>query len=198
MRLTLPTRDQSAREELPGQLYIGFVDSLLVEVRSLFFACTASVTAALVAAIASRSVSLWACAGLMLGLSFVRMHFQRTGDKLLVEIARRLSAIIDPHDLVARWGGDEFVILHRHAPGQSETPAVAKRIIGEINRAVVIDGSEVIVGASIGSASAPDDGISPDALLSKADIALYAAKADGRRVWRRSNQRWTPKSKSAP
>ncbi|HEX9170167.1 MAG TPA: EAL domain-containing protein, partial [Roseiarcus sp.] len=108
----------------------------------------------------------------------------RTGDKLLVEIARRLSAIIGPRDLVARWGGDEFVILHRHAPGQSETPTIAKRIIDQINRAVVIDGSEVIVGASIGSASAPDDGISPDALLSKADIALYAAKADGRRVWR--------------
>ena len=108
----------------------------------------------------------------------------RTGDKLLVEIARRLSAIIGQRDLVARWGGDEFVILHHHAPGQLETPAVAKRIIDEINRAVVIDGSEVIVGASIGSASAPGDGISPDALLSKADIALYAAKADGRRVWR--------------
>ena len=106
----------------------------------------------------------------------------RTGDKLLVEIASRLSAIIGPRDLVARWGGDEFVILHHHAPGQSETPALAKRIIDEINRAVVIDGSEVIVGASIGSASAPVDGISPDALLSKADIALYAAKADGRRV----------------
>jgi hypothetical protein len=76
MRLTLQTRDRSAREELPGQLYIGFVDSLLVEVRSLFFACTASVTAALVAAIASKSISLWACAALMLLLSFVRMHFQ--------------------------------------------------------------------------------------------------------------------------
>jgi predicted signal transduction protein with EAL and GGDEF domain len=49
---------------------------------------------------------------------------------------------------------------------------------------VAIDASEVIVGASIGSASAPEDGTSPDALLSKADIALYAAKADGRRVWR--------------
>jgi diguanylate cyclase (GGDEF)-like protein len=108
----------------------------------------------------------------------------RTGDKLLVEIASRLRSIIGPRDLVARWGGDEFVILHHEAPGQLETSAVAKRIIDEINRAVVIDGSEVIVGASIGSASAPEDGLSPDALLSKADIALYAAKADGRRVWR--------------
>jgi diguanylate cyclase (GGDEF)-like protein len=112
----------------------------------------------------------------------------RTGDKLLVEIASRLSAIIGPRDLVARWGGDEFVILHHDMPGQLETPAVAKRIIEEINRAVVIDGSEVIVGASIGSASAPRDGTSPDALLSKADIALYAAKADGRRVWRAFEQ----------
>jgi diguanylate cyclase (GGDEF)-like protein len=108
----------------------------------------------------------------------------RTGDKLLVEIASRLNAIIGPSDLVARWGGDEFVILHHHKPALLETSAVAKRIIEEINRAVVIDGSEVIVGASIGSASAPEDGTSPDALLSKADIALYAAKADGRRVWR--------------
>jgi diguanylate cyclase (GGDEF)-like protein len=112
----------------------------------------------------------------------------RTGDKLLVETASRLRAIIGPHDLVARWGGDEFVILHHHEPGQLETEALAKLIIDEINRAVVIDGSEVIVGASIGSASAPDDGLSPDALLSKADIALYAAKADGRRSWRAFEQ----------
>ncbi len=112
----------------------------------------------------------------------------RTGDKLLVEIASRLSAIIGPRDLVARWGGDEFVILHHHEPGQPETEALAKLIIDEINRAVVIDGSEVIVGASIGSASTPGDGLSPDALLSKADIALYAAKADGRRSWRAFEQ----------
>jgi diguanylate cyclase (GGDEF)-like protein len=108
----------------------------------------------------------------------------RTGDKLLAEIAARLRAIIGPRDLVARWGGDEFVILHRAGAGEPETPRLAKRIIEEISRAVVIDGSEVIVGASIGSASAPDDGLTPDALLSNADLALYAAKGDGRRGWR--------------
>jgi diguanylate cyclase (GGDEF)-like protein/PAS domain S-box-containing protein len=107
-----------------------------------------------------------------------------TGDKLLAEIARRLSGIVGPRDVVARWGGDEFVILHRNGAGQLQTPALARRIIDEIGRAVVIDGSEVIVGASIGAASAPDDGVTPDVLLSNADIALYAAKADGRRGWR--------------
>jgi diguanylate cyclase (GGDEF)-like protein len=107
-----------------------------------------------------------------------------TGDKLLAEIAQRLSDIVGSRDLVARWGGDEFVILHRHGHGLPETSTVARRIIEEIGRPVVIDGSEVIVGASIGAASAPDDGTTPDVLLSNADIALYAAKADGRRGWR--------------
>jgi diguanylate cyclase (GGDEF)-like protein len=112
----------------------------------------------------------------------------RTGDKLLIEIARRLRAVIGLRNLVARWGGDEFVILQHHGPGRSDTRTLAKRIIDEINGAVIIDGSEVIVGASIGSATAPIDGFSADALLSKADIALYAAKADGRRVWRAFEQ----------
>ena len=108
----------------------------------------------------------------------------RTGDKLLATIASRLRSIVCARDLVARWGGDEFVILHRNGAGLPQTSALALRIIDEIGRAVVIDGSEVIVGASIGTASAPDDGVTPDALLSNADIALYAAKADGRRGWR--------------
>ncbi len=108
----------------------------------------------------------------------------RTGDKLLAAIASRLRGIVCARDLVARWGGDEFVILHRNGAGLPETSALARRIIDQIGRAVVIDGSEVIVGASIGTASAPDDGVTPDALLSNADIALYAAKADGRRGWR--------------
>jgi diguanylate cyclase (GGDEF)-like protein len=108
----------------------------------------------------------------------------RTGDKLLAEIARRLKGVVGSSDLVARWGGDEFVILHHEGPGRIGTAMLAKQIIDEVSRPVVIDGSEVIVGASIGSACAPDDGLSADTLLSNADIALYAAKADGRRGWR--------------
>ncbi|HXZ17592.1 MAG TPA: EAL domain-containing protein [Roseiarcus sp.] len=108
----------------------------------------------------------------------------RTGDKLLLEIARRLRLIVGPEDVVARWGGDEFVILHHCEDNAPTTPELAGRIIDAIGNPVVIDGSDVIVGASIGTASAPDDGLTPDALLSNADIALYAAKADGRRGWR--------------
>ncbi len=108
----------------------------------------------------------------------------RTGDKLLLEIARRLRVVVGPRDLVARWGGDEFVILHRQDAGEATTPELARLIIETIGEPVVIDGSEVIVGVSIGAASAPGDGLTADALLSSADIALYAAKGDGRRGWR--------------
>jgi diguanylate cyclase (GGDEF)-like protein/PAS domain S-box-containing protein len=108
----------------------------------------------------------------------------RTGDKLLREIARRLRLIVGPRDVVGRWGGDEFVILHCNDADEPTTPELASRIIEAIGKPVVIDGSEVIVGVSIGAASAPDDGLTAEALLSNADIALYAAKADGRRNWR--------------
>jgi predicted signal transduction protein with EAL and GGDEF domain len=90
------------------------------------------------------------------------------GDKLLAAIAKRLQAIVRPSDLVARWGGDEFAILQRPVKDPLQTA----------------DGYEVIVGASIGSASAPNDGMTPEAILSNADMALYAAKGEGRGNWR--------------
>jgi diguanylate cyclase (GGDEF)-like protein len=121
----------------------------------------------------------------------------RTGDKLLVEIASRLNAIIGPSDLVARWGGDEFVILHHHAPGQLETSAVAKRIIDEINRAVVIDGSEVIVGASIGTPRRPRTGPVPTRSSPRRTSRFTRRRRTAGGCGGRSSRRWTPRSRSA-
>jgi diguanylate cyclase (GGDEF)-like protein/PAS domain S-box-containing protein len=106
------------------------------------------------------------------------------GDKLLLAIGERLQALVRPSDLVARWGGDEFAILQRPVTDESQIATLAEAIIREVSRPVFIDGYEVIVGVSVGSASAPQDGVTPDIILSNADMALYAAKSDGRRNWR--------------
>jgi diguanylate cyclase (GGDEF)-like protein len=106
------------------------------------------------------------------------------GDKLLTAVARRLQAIVRETDLVARWGGDEFAILQRPVANPGQAGALADLILREIRRPVFIDGYEVVVGASVGSASAPQDGETPEAILSNADMALYAAKAEGRGNWR--------------
>ena len=109
----------------------------------------------------------------------------RTGDKVLLESAERLRRVIGPNDFIARWGGDEFVILHFcELSAPTDGLEYTKRIIEEVRRPLVVDGCEVIIGVSIGSASAFSDGVTADALLSNADIALYAAKADGRGCWR--------------
>ena len=106
------------------------------------------------------------------------------GDKLLTAVARRLQGIVRDTDIVARWGGDEFAILQRPVANPGDAGELAEQILREIRRPVFIDGYEVIVGASVGSASAPKDGETPEAILSNADMALYAAKAEGRGNWR--------------
>ena len=101
------------------------------------------------------------------------------GDKLLKSVARRLEACVRSGDIIARLGGDEFAIL---VGGQSLTTIheLAARIIDAIALPFSLDGYDVTTGASIGIACAPDHGNTAEKLLQNADLALYAAKAEGR------------------
>ena len=102
-----------------------------------------------------------------------------TGDRVLCTVARQLSSIVDGRGSVARFGGDEFVLLCR---GGRE--GFAEEMAREVIRAVIvpmdIDGAAIQVTGSIGLAVAPRDGADSDTILQHADMALYHAKSNGR------------------
>jgi diguanylate cyclase (GGDEF)-like protein/PAS domain S-box-containing protein len=103
-----------------------------------------------------------------------------TGDRLLVEIARRLQASTRTGDTVARLGGDEFVLIYNGLEHADECEQVFKRLLATIAEPIVIDGHELRVTASIGVTLCPLDGSDPDTLLRHADQAMYLAKQGGR------------------
>jgi len=106
------------------------------------------------------------------------------GDKLLVAVAERLRTCLRDCDMVARFGGDEFAVLQLGLAGPHEAGILAERIVTLLSEPYDIDGQQVVIGASAGIALAPADGETSDQLLRNADIALYQAKEDGRRVFR--------------
>lgn len=106
------------------------------------------------------------------------------GDALLKKVADRLRSTVRPTDTVARIGGDEFVILQAGIQEAASTQALARRLVDLVGRAYMIDGHLLTIGASVGVALAPNDGIEADKLLKNADLALYRAKLDGRATYR--------------
>jgi diguanylate cyclase (GGDEF)-like protein len=103
------------------------------------------------------------------------------GDALLKEMGQRLRGSLRETDVLARLGGDEFAILQSGEPDQREAAIMlAVRIIELVEEPFELDGGRVSVGTSIGIALAPQDGVDPDELLKKADLALYRTKAAGR------------------
>ena len=107
------------------------------------------------------------------------------GDQLLVEVSQRLRTSIRDIDVLARLGGDEFAIIQENESNQGEgAVALALRIIALIEQPFDLGGQQVSVGTSIGISFAPEHGAEAEALLHKADLALYAAKSGGRNAFR--------------
>lgn len=102
------------------------------------------------------------------------------GDKVLVEISRRIKDAIREDDTVARLGGDEFVVLLVGMEAPEECAGSLNRLLDAIHRPIEVHGQSIRISASIGVALYPEDDHDPDTLLRHADQAMYVAKQSGK------------------
>ncbi len=105
------------------------------------------------------------------------------GDHVLQITANRLASLLRKEDTVARFGGDEFLILLESYTNKPDTQKIIEKIIGDISQPMVIDGHEVVTGVSVGVAIGPQDSMDAHALINLADQAMYRAKNDGRNAF---------------
>lgn len=102
------------------------------------------------------------------------------GDMLLIEVAKRLQACVQPGDIVARLGGDEFTILLCQLTDSKQAEDVAELIMSQLQKPFELNGHLVTISSSIGIAMFPQDGENAEDLLKRADTALYSVKSQGR------------------
>jgi diguanylate cyclase (GGDEF)-like protein/PAS domain S-box-containing protein len=102
------------------------------------------------------------------------------GNELLCTVARRLRATVRPGDLVARLGGDEFAVLADGLADRDAALALADRLLQALQQPLLLQGTEVLPGASIGLTLSDLGYRTADEILRDADLAMYAAKAGGR------------------
>ncbi|RDH86647.1 MAG: hypothetical protein DIZ78_07010 [endosymbiont of Escarpia spicata] len=104
----------------------------------------------------------------------------KAGDRLLQQVAMRLSSKLRKYDTLARFGGDEFILLMPRADKNAEVVAVAEKLAADFILPFELEGQEMFVTASIGISIFPEDGRDVDGLLKSADAAMYRAKENGR------------------
>ncbi len=105
------------------------------------------------------------------------------GDQFLCEIARRLSATVRDNDIVARIGGDEFVVVLAELVDTKDATSVAAKIIESLSHPIALGGQALRPSVSIGICFFPQDGHDRGALMQSADIAMYHAKNAGKGVY---------------
>ena len=111
------------------------------------------------------------------------MHGHETGDALLAQVATRISDVTRNYDLLARFGGDEFVMIMSNVDNKSDVIYVAEKIIASFKDTFNLPATSIQITTSIGISIYPEDGRDPSELLKNADLAMYRAKADGRNCY---------------
>ncbi|OYW44624.1 MAG: GGDEF domain-containing protein [Sphingomonadales bacterium 32-68-7] len=106
------------------------------------------------------------------------------GDELLIQVAQRLTRIVPANAELGRMGGDEFQVVIPDLDDRGALGDLAQRLIQMVSQPYALGQDRAVIGTSIGVAIAPYDGIEPDELVKSADLALYAAKSNGRGQYR--------------
>lgn len=102
------------------------------------------------------------------------------GDQLLQSCAQRIKNCLEKEDLIARWGGDEFIIIIPNFDNLEKVTQIANQILAIVKTPFQIENHQFYISSSMGIALYPQDGTNQDTLIKNADIALYQAKDKGR------------------
>ncbi|MGO4998904.1 EAL domain-containing protein [Oceanisphaera sp. W20_SRM_FM3] len=107
-----------------------------------------------------------------------------SGDELLLEVSKRMATHLREDDTLARFGGDEFIVLLPDVADADAITAVARRLLDAVGQPVSLSNQRFRVGCSLGISIYPDDANSAEQLLQHADAAMYRAKQEGRNSYR--------------
>lgn len=102
------------------------------------------------------------------------------GNRVLIQVATRLSDCVDNQSLIARLSGDEFCILYDHTIPDKSVKDIAASIISCLRKPFIVDDMTFFLGASVGVATGPEQCGSPGLLIERADLAMYKAKQEGK------------------